>query len=242
MTHVHLSADSDFWTGASTCALLAAKQTGVDSVVVTSGDDEIVRRFDSAGVKTVRCPMGGLFASLNLSRVLRRLPGSEFMIHVHSPQVRVKVEGALRLVGRKEPIILEPESPLPEIPAVEVDPPSGDAEPLLMWLGNITENCGLQQLIEEMGRAVNRAWRIKIVGHGKAKTVSPLLKRVKALDIADRVDWRGYSANPFEEMNGVSAGIVTHADGNNCIVAREFMAASVPVYTNFYESIDNQRP
>ncbi len=235
MTEVHITADSDCWTGASTLALHAARRGGDGAVVVTAGDAAMASRIEAAGVKAVRCPMGGMFGALNLSRALRSIAGNSFRVVVHSPQVMKTVENALKIVGRKEPMTLCQPDPAAELPAVEVERPAPGAAPLLMWLGNITADCGLHNLIEYLSTRRDEAWSLRVVGQGKARIVSPLLKRVKALGIADRIDWAGYSANPYGLMNGVSAGIVTSPSGLNSVVAREFRAASIPVITNFSE-------
>lgn len=235
MTEVHITADTDCWTGASTLALHAARSCGSGAVVITAGDAEMAGRIEASGVTAIRCPMEGWFGSLNLSRALRSLSGDSFKVVVHSPKIMPTVENALKLVGRKEPMTLCRPEPVGAFPAVEVERPAPDAAPLLMWLGNITPDCGLHNLIEYLSTRRDEAWSLRVVGQGKARVVSPLLKRTKALGIADRIEWVGYSANPYERMNGVSAGIVTVASGSDSVVAREFRAASIPVITDFSE-------
>ncbi len=228
MTEIHITADSDCWTGASTLALLAAKQAQ-RAIVITAGNNDMVRRIEAANVFAIQCPMGKAFGALNLSRVLRRIEGDEFNVYVHSPNVRILVENALKLVGRAEPINFIAKNPNPKFPKVEVEQPGEEETPLLMWLGNITENCGLLELINELGRKSDKEWRLRVVGQGKAKIVSPILKRAKSLGINHRIEWIGYSDNPYEQMNGVSAAIVNN---QHSVAAREFAAASIPTYTN----------
>lgn len=230
ITEVHITADADCWTGHSTRALAAAKAAG-DAVVITAGDADMARRIEAAGVRAVRCSMSGLFASLSLSRVLRNVPGAEFVIYVHSPKALPLVEKTLPLVGRKEPMTLCKAAPEVAFPAVEITHPAPDAEPLLMWLGNITAGCGLAEIIEDLGRRHDRPWRLRVVGQGKGRVVSPLLRRAKALGIARRIEWLGYSANPYDEMSGVTAAIARPGS----TAAREFAAASVPVYSSISE-------
>lgn len=229
-TEIHITADKDTWTGASTTALLAAGQAE-SGVVVSAGCDELLQRIRKAGVEPVSCPMRGFLASLNLSRALRHIPGESFEIYVHSPEILKTVESALRLVGRPEPMTLHRERPMPEFPPVEVER-AQEGELLIMWLGNITPGCGLRELIDQLGTEAEKPWRLRVVGQGMAKVVSPILKRTKALDIADRIEWVGYSDNPYKQMDGVSAAIVNNTDG---VVAREFAAASIPVYTSLSE-------
>lgn len=233
MTEIHLTADTDVWTGASTTALLAARVAD-DAVVISAGDDAIVGRMEKGGVKVITCPMGGFLGALNLSRALRHVEGRAFEIYVHSPAALKTVEGALKLVGRLESMILRPGIPPVEFPPVEVAHPGPEAEPLIMWLGNITEKCGLRELVEELGGMAAKQWRLRVVGQGKARVVSPILKRAKALGIDGRIEWVGYSADPYRQMEGVSAAIVA---GRDSVVAREFAAASIPVYTKLSEII-----
>lgn len=230
MTEIHITADKDTWTGASTTAALCAAAS--NGVVITAGDDDILHRLHKSGITTVSCPMGGWFASLNLSRALRHIDGTEFHVYVHSPEVFKTVESAIKLVGSKEPFTLHTHRPMPEFPQVKVAGAADGAEPLLMWLGNITESCGLHELIEELGKMADKTWRLRVVGQGKARVASPLLKRTRALGIADRIEWIGYSDNPYKHMDGVTAGIVKNTDS---VVAREFAAASIPVYTKLSE-------
>lgn len=236
MIEIHLTADNEVWTGQSTVALHAARAAKCDSVVLAAfGDPALMKRFEDAGLKTVRCDVGGIFGALNLSRVLRRLPGDSFRLFVHSPQVLARVESALEIVGRDEPIELVADPPETEFPAVTVAHPAPGSEPLFMWLGNITDGCGLRVLIEHLGANADRPWRLRVVGQGKAKTVSPVLKRCRALGIDSRIEWCGYSADPYARMDGVSAGIVTSPAGQRSVTAREFAAASIPTITNLSE-------
>lgn len=227
ITEIHIAADSECWRGASTRALHAAKAAD-DAVVVTAGDADMAVRFEREGLRTLRCSMRGWFAALSLSRVLRNVPGSQFAIYVHSPEVVATVERALKLVGRREPMTLHPDAPRVEFPRVEVEHPAPGAEPLLMWLGNITAHCGLAEVIEDLGRAKDKPWRLRVVGQGRGRVVSPILRRCKALGIAHRIEWAGYSPNPYDRMHGVTAGIAREGS----TAAREFAAASIPVYTS----------
>lgn len=231
MKRIHLTADTDTWTGASTTALLCAR-ADADAIIFSSGNDNIISRLEKGGAQVVRVPLGGWFASLNLSRALRHVKGDGFEIYVHSPSVRKAVEGALKLVGRKEPVRLMDECPVPDFPAVDVAAPEKGGEPLLMWLGNITAGCGLKELIEELGRNADKPWRLRVVGQGPAKVVSPILQRSRALAIDRRIEWVGYSLDPYAQMHGVSFGIVADLGS---VVAREFAAARIPVITNLSE-------
>ena len=232
MTEVHITADTECWTGSSTIALLAA-QNANNAVIITAGGTIITNRIAASGIPFVKCKMNGIFGTLNLSRALRHIPGTEFNIYVHSPHLKNMVESALKLVGRNEPMTLISQNPNFELPTVKVQAGNSDT-PLLMWLGNITEDCGLNDVIEQFGKLVDKQWKLRIVGQGKAKVVSPILKRTKALGISERIEWIGYSPNPYEQMDGVTAAIVKDI---NSIVAREFAAANIPTYTNLSEML-----
>lgn len=223
MTQIHITADKDVWTGASTTALLCARQAP-EAVVVSAGNDEVLQRLRNGGVTVIPCPMSGPFASLNLSRALRHIEGTEFTVYVHSPEKIKAVESAIKLTGRREPMTLLPRV-MPQFPTVEVAQPT---DCLIMWLGNITEGCGLRELIDDLGRNADKQWRLRVVGQGKASVVTPIIKRTKALEIANRIEWVGYSDNPYRHMAGVSAAIVNDPDS---VVAHEFAAAAIPVFT-----------
>lgn len=226
-TQIHITADSDCWTGASTTALLAAR-AAADAVVVCGLPDDLTARFGRSGVRVVRCKCGGLFGALNLSRALRRIPGEAFTVYLHSPRTLPVVERALQLVGRREPMELAPEVPDVLFPPVEVKRPEPGAEPLLMWLGNITESCSLGALIERLGQLADRPWRLRVVGQGKAAVAVPLLNRCKTLRIDGRIEWVGFSDDPFACMNGVSLAVAPAGS----VAAREFASASIPVVSN----------
>lgn len=230
MTEIHITADTEFWTGASTRALQLARIAG-DAWVVCGLTSEMRERYAKAGIKTEFCKVGGWLGALNLSRALRRIPGEAFKIYVHSPELRPTVESALQLVGRREPMELIGEMPEIPFPAVDIERGNQDGEPLYMWLGNIKAGCTLGAVIERLGQLRERPWRLRVVGQGKAADAVPLLKRAKALDINDRIEWVGYSQNPYAEMAGVTAGLV----GEESTAAREFRAAGIPVISNLEE-------
>ncbi|MCM1310161.1 MAG: hypothetical protein NC301_03930 [Bacteroides sp.] len=226
MTEIHITADKYVWTGASTTALLCAQQAEC-GVIISAGDEDILRRMLRSGVATVSCPMSGLFASLNLSRALRHIKGTEFEIYLHSPQIQKSVESAIKLVGRDEPMILMPRK-MPVFTRRTVD----KGENMIMWLGNVTPDCGLQELIEDFATLVGTEWKLRVVGQGKAKVVTPILKRTKALGISGQIEWVGYSDNPFEHMTDVTLAIVKSKES---IAAKEFQSASIPTYTKLSE-------
>lgn len=228
IAEVHITADSDFWTGASTRALLLARRVDADSMVVSNLPAELSARFLREGVKAEKCRVSGWLGPLNLSRVLRRIPGDDLRVFVHSSELIRTVENAIKLAGRPGAVELVTQIPEITFPTVEVPRPAADAEPLYMWLGNIKAGCGLGDVIERLGQITDRRWRLRVVGNGKAAVAVPILKRAKALGIADRIDWMGYSANPYELMAGVCAGIARP----DSTALREFSAASIPVITN----------
>ncbi len=229
MTEIHITADMDTWTGSSTCALNCASAVADAVVVCGFSEARFISRFEKAGLTVYRCNTGGVFGALNLSRVLRHIPGNEFVVILHSVDSRTTVESALKLVGRPEPITLI-ETPQVPFPSVEVNHPAGDSDPLLMWLGNITPDCGLESLIERLASMAGKPWRLRVVGDGKAKVVTPILRRCRKFDIDKRIEWAGYSSDPYAQMSGVSLGVVTN--GADSVVAREFAAASIPIITN----------
>lgn len=239
MIEVHITADRHFWTGASTLAALGAS-AAKRAVVVSAGDDDIRRRFLSRQLTVEPCGMRGPFASLNLARAMRRLPPSPLKIFIHSPSVADKVARALELLGRQEPVTLAPAGDWPEFPRHTPRGADPSMPPTFLWVGNITDDCGLLPLLELMATHLERPWRLRVVGHGKGRTVGPILRRTRALGIAGRIDWRGYQTDPYGEMDDITAAILTHPRGPESVVAHEYNAASLKILT--YESFDNQWP
>ncbi|MDE7388440.1 MAG: glycosyltransferase [Muribaculaceae bacterium] len=228
MTDVHICADSE-WGGAESRALQCALSSADDAIVVCAGAKPVMERFTAAGVKALGGKYSGLFASLNLSRVFRHLPAGQCRLHIHSPQVRPLVERSVQLAGRAD-LIVSPTTPAHTWPRRRVTSPAPDSVPTLMWMGRITPDCGLSALIEALGRLPGDSdWQLRIAGIGEARTVMPLVNRTRALAIADRVKWIGYTTDVFSAMNGVNLGVVTRTDPQHRTVTAEFASAGVPV-------------
>ena len=76
------------WRGAETRALLLARDSSERSVVITAAGSDAVRRFAAAGVEAYAARLSGMFASINLSRLLRHAPEECRHIYVHSINVK----------------------------------------------------------------------------------------------------------------------------------------------------------
>ena len=224
-TVIHICADKD-WGGAETRALLGARCSS--GIVICADSSRVARRMEASGVETLRCSFSGMFASISLSRILRHLPVGECRIMVHSPGVCRLVAEAVKLAGRKD-LCLLPEVEVPAIPPQDVTLSATGTEPLLLWIGRITPDCGLMSLIEVLGRLSERQWRLRVIGEGEAGTVMPVVKRARSLDIASRIEWVGYVDDIYPQMQGTTGGIVTREEPTSRTVYREFAAASVPV-------------
>mgnify|MGYP000326121131 CR=1 FL=1 len=109
-----------------------------------------------------------------------------------------------------------------------------DAVPVIMWHGRINPEKGLDTLIEALGSLTSRQWQLKLAGTGQARDVSPLVRRIRELDMADRVEWLGYVNDvPAEirEQNvfvGVLPSRVPEAFG---LALLDYMSCGVPVIT-----------
>ena len=103
-----------------------------------------------------------------------------------------------------------------------------------MWHGRINPEKGLDTLIEALGSLTSRQWQLKLAGTGQARDVSPLVRRIRELDMADRVEWLGYVNDvPAEirEQNvfvGVLPSRVPEAFG---LALLDYMSCGVPVIT-----------
>lgn len=228
---VHICTNTD-WGGAETRALARALAYGDGATVLcASSAKEVRRRMSAAGVPVIGGKFTGWFASLNLSRIFRHLPQQglcRIYVHTLSAEVLNLVTKSVELSGREDLTVYYADMPL-ELPPHPVTPPQPDATPILMWLGRITPECGLAELIEALGRLTDRPWQLKVVGHGQAKTVMPLVNRTRALGMAERVEWTGYADDVYAHMHGVHFGVVTRKEPEQRTVTVEFGAAGVPV-------------
>lgn len=227
-TQVHICANRS-WGGAESRALACALAAPEGRAVVVCCDRKpLLDRISRAGVTAMPARFTGLFAGINLSRVLRHLPQGPCHIFIHSPEATSAIASALPLTGRND-LKLSAEAPQPELPPHPVDPPAKGEAPLMMWLGRITADCGLPALIEALGRLTDKPWRLRIVGEGESRTVMPMVHRTRALGINDRIEWTGYTDCVYTPMNGVGLGIITRPDVDKHMAAKEFAAAGIPV-------------
>lgn len=224
----HICANKS-WGGAETRAQLSAISDGESSVVICADSDGVFQRMRSKGVTAYRCKMSGIFAVVNLSRVLRHLPEDECIIVVHSPEIRGMVQSAINLSGHRS-LTLSDGYEMPEFPTVALGKASGDDGVVLLWIGRITPDCGLSALIDALGHFAEKDnWRLKVYGEGDAKVAMPLVNRTRALGIDKQVEWGGYVTDVYGVMNGARCGIVTRVNPDSRTVTREFAAAGLPV-------------
>lgn len=208
------------WSGDATSALNSALTRG--GTVMTEGSEEIEQRLLRAGIKDVRrLNMSGLFGSLNLSRILRLTKPEE--VYVYSAELLSKLHQAVSLAKMPQVKIIDfsNEFCLPGVEPIQV---SGD---MLIWIGYITKDCGLRSLLEALNDIPNV--KLKVVGVGEARIVSPLLKLSKTPGLKDRIEWVGEKDDVFAEMNGCRAGIITSANPQGKMVFHEFTLAGLPI-------------
>lgn len=226
-TQVHICADSH-WDGAESRALACALASPHDAIVICTGEKTITTRMQRAGLRTMPAKFNGMFAPLNLSRILRHLPPGNCELSLHSAEIQNTIEKAIALSGRKD-LTLKKQINIPELPRHTVAPPLPDQKPQLMWLGHISRQSGLETLIEALGRLNNRQWTLKVVGEGDSSTVMPIVHRTRALSIDRQVQWTGYTDNVFAQMDHVNLGIITRAEQPSRMAAKEFAAAGITV-------------
>ncbi len=224
---VHICGNKS-WGGAETRARLSALMSEFP-LVICEDSAAIVNRMSAGGIKVMPCRMSGMFASVNLSRLLRHLPEGECVIHIHSHELGELVESALRLSGRKD-LLISPDIFEPAFPPVVRECQGPDEVPTMLWIGRITPDCGLLALIDALGRIdPSREWRLRIVGEGNAKIVMPIVNRARSFGISGRIDWVGYVDDVYSKMDGVSFAVITRPQPMATTVGREYIAASVPV-------------
>ncbi len=206
------------WSGDATSALNSAVAQG--GIVLTEGDENVQERFRRNGIKDVRrLNMSGWFGALNLSRMIRISHPSEIL--VYSKSLLPKVEQALSLAK----MYLRVEDMTDKICVPKVN--FVDIGDKLIWIGYITENCGLRALLEALKEMPGR--RLKVVGVGEAKVVSPLLKLAKTPQLAGRVEWVGEKEDVYREMIGCRAGVITSTNPREKVVFEEYANAGLPV-------------
>lgn len=217
------------WCGDESRALAAALQSGPGSVVITAAGADAARRVAAAGVTAAQASMRGLFATIRLSRIIRHLPADCHRVGVHTPALLATVRRAVEMSGRADMEVTLPDRHSLQWPVV-ADSPVADAAGPWLWMGTITADCGLDLLIEAVGRLERPVPGIRVVGQGVPRVVMPLVKRTRALGVDRLFDWRGYSPTPFDQMRGCSCAIVTRrVDPDSHSVCCECRAAGVPV-------------
>lgn len=207
------------WSGDATSALNSALNSG--GIVITEGDEEIEQRFRRSGVEDVRrLNMSGLFGSLNLSRILRLTMPEQVLVYSSALLPKLHQAVALAKMPDVEIVDLSSQVFLPEVKPAD----QGNS---LIWIGYITENCGLRSLLEALKDIPDV--KLKVVGVGKAKIVSPMLKYSKIPALHGRVDWVGEKENVFAEMNGCKAGVITSDRPQEKVVFYELKRAGLPI-------------
>lgn len=90
------------------------------------------------------------------------------------------------------------------------EPLAAPGEFTLLWSGRIDQSCGLQDAVEAIGSlSPGKNLRMIVAGQGEARSVVPVLKRVKALGISDRVEFIGDAALSSSLMERASALLIT---------------------------------
>ncbi len=207
------------WSGHATSALNSALTVG--GIVLTEGGEDIEQRLHRQGIDDVRrLNMSGLFGALNLSRILRLTAPQQ--VYVYSSSLLHKMQQAVGLAKMPEVEIIDLSGHvfLPEVQPVE----RGES---LIWVGYITKDCGLRTLLEALMEIPEV--KLKVVGVGEAKIVSPLLKLAKRPELKGRVNWVGEKDDVFAEMQGCRAGVITSEAPQEKLVYHEFACAGLPV-------------
>lgn len=102
-----------------------------------------------------------------------------------------------------------------------------------IYLGRISREKGLDTLVEAFA-AVEAARpgkaRLTVCGSGDSRTVMPIVQRSRALEIEDKIDWKGHVDDVYSEIRAASAGVVpSRAPESFGLVALEFMSQGLPV-------------
>ncbi len=75
-----------------------------------------------------------------------------------------------------------------------------EKEPLLLFTGRLSQEKGLEILLQAFARLDNNKLRLRICGTGSEEYVNSLKQLAVHLGVADRVDWRGFVENVYAEI------------------------------------------
>ncbi len=100
---------------------------------------------------------------------------------------------------------------------------------MLLFVGRISAEKNLSFVLRAMAKAKDE-WRLRLVGDGDER--ENLEKLVKELKIADRVEFVGWSENPWQYADGCFALIMSSFYEGFPLVAIESLSCGLPVIAN----------
>lgn len=71
-------------------------------------------------------------------------------------------------------------------------PPRPHDEPVILYLGRIAEEKGLDILIAALGMIPDRRWRLKVAGAGVSTEVMPIVRMARGNGVDARTEWMGH--------------------------------------------------
>lgn len=111
--------------------------------------------------------------------------------------------------------------------APEIERPD---ELTLIWAGEIVEGCGLDTLIEALGRSHHLHIHLIVAGQGPGRYVMPIIRRSKSLGIDARIEWAGNTAPTPSLVEKADVGVITAPHSPSAIYAAAvYMAYGLPV-------------
>ncbi len=118
----------------------------------------------------------------------------------------------------------------------EATPKSASGPVEMLFMGRIDPEKGLDVLIEALGKLPGDLpdWHLTVAGTGKGRTVMPLLRRARELDLDSRITWAGFVSDPSALLAKAQIGVLpTIAPEAFGLAILEYMhSGSVPVVSD----------
>lgn len=85
--------------------------------------------------------------------------------------------------------------------------PDGDIINFI-YTGRISPEKGLDILVSALGQLKDKQWKLTVCGTGPGRTVMPIVRKARALEINDRIDWRGHVDDVCRELQGAHVAVM----------------------------------
>lgn len=106
----------------------------------------------------------------------------------------------------------------------------GGGPAMIMTHGRLSDEKGIDTVIQALARLKDRQWRLKIAGKGDADYTRRLEQLAADLGIADRIGWLGHRTDIERVMEDVAIGVAaSRVPEAGSLALLDYMAAGIPV-------------